>query len=195
MRHNRLTHRFARSYGERQAMFENMVTSLLVHQQITTTVQKAKEAKKLADKVISLGKRDDLHSRRKVFAYLQDHALTSKIFTEISPRFKSRSGGYTRILRLGRRKGDGAELALLELTEKEIRVKAPLKKKKKAVEADTHDHKHEGHDHDHDHDHEVKGHGDNVKDAPKHTDKTKGQPKTGFLKNIGKLFRKQGGNG
>lgn len=192
MRHNRLTHRFARSYGERQAMFENMVTSLLVHQQITTTVQKAKEAKKLADKVISLGKRDDLHSRRKVFAYLQDHALTSKIFTEISPRFKSRSGGYTRILRLGRRKGDGAELALLELTEKEIRVKAPLKKKKKAAEMDTHDHKHEGHTHEH----ETKGHGGEMaKDAPKLTDKSKGQPKSGFLKNIGKLFRKQGGNG
>ena len=133
MRHNRRTKRFGRSFGERHAMLENMVTSLISHQQITTTLQKAKEAKRLADKLIHLGKTDSLAARRQVFAYLQDHDLTSRLFKEVAPRFKARKGGYTRILQLSRRKGYGAQLALLELTEKEIILKTPPKKKKKEV--------------------------------------------------------------
>ncbi len=189
MRHNRRTKRFGRSLGERRAMLENMVSSLISHQQITTTLQKAKEAKRLADRVIHLGKTDSLAARRRVFSYLQDHQLTSKVFTEVAPRFKSRQGGYTRILQLSRRKGDGAQLALLELTEKEIIVKAPVKRKKNAAAQDSQDHSKHEHGHDHGHEHETK---------PKSKDAaapTKGQQKTGFLKNIGKLFRKQGGNG
>ena len=81
-------------------MLENMVLSLLSYQQITTTLQKAKEAKKLADRVITLGKKDSLHSRRQVFSFLQDHEVTSKLFKEVAPRFKDRNGGYTRILQL-----------------------------------------------------------------------------------------------
>jgi len=189
MRHNRRTKRFGRSLGERRAMLENMVSSLITHQQITTTLQKAKEAKRLADRVIHLGKTDSLAARRRVFSYLQDHTLTSKVFTDVAPRFKSRQGGYTRILQLSRRKGDGAQLALLELTEKEIRVKAtPKKKKREAAEEQNQEHKHEQ-GHEHGHDHEAKG------KTTKTEGPSKGQPKTGFLKNIGKLFRKQGGNG
>ena len=187
MRHNRRTKRFGRSLGERQAMLENMVSSLIIHQQITTTLQKAKEAKRLADRVIHLGKTDSLTARRQVFSYLQDHDLTSKLFKEVSPRFKSRKGGYTRILQLSRRKGDGAQLALLELTEKEIVVKTPVKKKKTdAASSETHDHS--KHDHTHGHEHDTKSKADA---APA----KKAQPKSGFLKNIGKFFRKQGGGG
>lgn len=192
MRHNRRAKRFGRSLGERRAMLENMVSSLISHQQITTTLEKAKEAKRLADRVIHLGKTDSLHARRMVFSYLQDHELTARLFKEVSPRFKSRSGGYTRILQLSRRKGDGAQLALLELTEKEIKVKTPLKKKKKQADAQGHDHDKHEHGHEHGHEHEKgheKGH------AKTEPGKPKQQPKTGFLKNIGKLFRKQGGNG
>lgn len=187
MRHNRRAKRFGRSLGERRAMLENMVSSLISHQEITTTLAKAKEAKRLADRVIHLGKTDSLHARRQVFSYLQDHELTARLFKEVSPRFKSRKGGYTRILQLSRRKGDGAQLALLELTEKEIKVKTPVKKKKK--ESDTHEQGKHEHGHEHGHEHE-KGH--SKAESPKAKPQ---QPKTGFLKNIGKLFRKQGGNG
>ncbi len=185
MRHNRRSKRFGRSLAERRAMLENMVTSLITHQQITTTLEKAKEAKRLADRVIHLGKTDSLTARRQVFSYLQDHQLTSKLFKEVSPRFKSRKGGYTRILQLSRRKGDGAQLALLELTEKEIIVpKTPAKKKKKDTSSETHDHSKHEHAHDHEHGHE--------KAKPDASAKGKA-PKSGFLKNIGKFFRKQGG--
>ena len=186
MRHNRRTKRFGRSLAERRAMLENMVSSLIVHQQITTTLQKAKEAKRLADRVIHLGKTDSLAARRQVFSYLQDHALTSRLFSEVAPRFKSRKGGYTRILQLSRRKGDGAQLALLELTEKEIVVKTPVKKKKKDAAAETHDQAKHEHEHGHGHEHETKSKADA---APA----KKSPSKSGFLKNIGKFFRKQGG--
>ena len=147
MRHNRETHRFGRNPKERKAMLENLVSSLIYHQQITTTLQKAKQAQRLADRVISLGKKDSLASRRQVFSYLQDHTLTSKLFKEVAPRFKSRTGGYTRILHLQRRKGDGAELALLELTEKEIKVKEIKSKGKKESKDDKHVHAHGAHEH------------------------------------------------
>ena len=90
MRHNRQTHRFGRNPKERRAMLENLVSSLIHHQQITTTLQKAKAAQRLADRVITLGKNDSLSSRRQVFSYLQDHDLTSKLFKDVAPRFKSR---------------------------------------------------------------------------------------------------------
>lgn len=191
MRHNRETHRFGRNFSERRAMLENMVSSLLSHQEITTTLQKAKAAKRLADKVITLGKKDTLHARRQVFAYLQNHDLTSKVFKEVAPRFKDRQGGYTRILQLQRRKGDGAQLALLELTEKEIKIKE-VKKKKKSDEKS-----HKGHDH-------SKHEGGETTEKPttgkehgqKHTETKKGGEKQGpgFFRNIGKFFRNKGGS-
>ena len=186
MRHRRRTHRFGRNPKERKAMLENMVTSLLLYQQITTTLQKAKEAKKLADRVITLGKKDSLHSRRQVFSFLQNHDLTSKLFKEVAPRFKNRTGGYTRILQLNRRKGDGAQLALLELTEKEIKVKEVKHKKEK-------EHKHEaGHDHKHEAKHETPpaspkgGKGKAHEKAPE-------PKKGGFFRNVSKFFRNKGG--
>ncbi len=165
-------------------MLENMVTSLLSHQQITTTLSKAKEAKKLADRVINLGKTDSLHSRRMVFSYLQDHALTSKLFKEVAPRFKNRAGGYTRILQLSRRKGDGAQLALLELTEKDIKVKEAKPKKAKDVkDAKAHDHSHD-----------APAQGKHKHEAPDKSPSQKGEAKKGgFFKNVSKFFRNKGG--
>ena len=184
MRHRRRTHRFGRNPKERRAMLENLVTSLLSHQQITTTLEKAKETKKLADRIITLGKDDTLSSRRMAFSYLQDHTVTSKLFKEVAPRFKSRTGGYTRILQLSRRKGDGAQMALLELTEKEIKLKETKPKKDK-----EHKHDHKGHEHKHE---------DAKPGAPKPKAKApeKGpEPKkAGFFRNISKFFRNKGGS-
>ena len=175
MRHQRQTKRFNRNPKERRAMLENIVGSLMRYQVIQTTVQKAKAAQRLADRVITLGKTDSLAARRQVFAYLQDNELTSKIFKEVAPRFKNRNGGYTRILRLQLRKGDGAQMALLELTEKEIKVKEPPKKKEK------HEHKHP----------EAKP---DAAAHPKHTEEPKREkPRGGFFKNLGKFFRNKGG--
>ena len=198
MRHRRRTHRLGRNPKERRAMLENLVTSLLSHQQITTTLEKAKEAKKLADRVITLGKADSLHSRRQVFSYLQNHDLTSRLFKEVAPRFKDRVGGYTRILQLHRRKGDGAQLALLELTEKEIKVKETKPKKGKEAKPEK-EHKHEkGHEHKHE---------AAKPEAPKGGPKASGvktpggkpekapepKKKGGFFGNISRFFRNKGG--
>ena len=190
MRHNRRTKRFGRSLGERRAMLENIVSSLLSRQEIMTTLEKAKEAKRLADRVITLGKKDTLHARRQVFARLQDHELTSKIFAEVAPRFKNRNGGYTRILQLQRRKGDGAQLALLELTEKEIKAVKPKSKPEK------------GHREKHKHAHEegsAKPEQPKAKAQPekeahgKPPESKKPQPKGGFFKNLSRFFKNKGG--
>ena len=198
MRHHRQTRRLGRTDSERTALVENMVGSLLIYQQIKTTLQKAKVAKRLADRIISLGKKDTLASRRQVFSYLQDHQLTSRIFKEVAPRFKNRNGGYTRILHLDRRKGDGAQLALLELTEKEIKIKEPKKLKKKDAkisEKPAHDH---GHKHAKDQgvkEAEPKAHGAAEKEThfPKHEEASKPKPKISFFKNLGRFFRNKGG--
>ena len=183
VRHNRQTHRFGRNPKERKAMLENMVSSLLAHQQITTTLKKAKAAQRLADRVITLGKTDTLASRRRAFSYLQDNELTSKLFKEVAPRFKSRAGGYTRILHLSRRKGDGAELALLELTEKEIKVREAKPKTKK-----------EPKEHKHGADAEHKGEPKAKAPEKAKPELKREKPKAGFFKNISQFFRNKGGS-
>jgi large subunit ribosomal protein L17 len=188
VRHNRQTKRFGRTFSERKALLESLVTSLLKYQQIKTTVQKAKAAKRLADRVIHLGKQDSLAARRQVFSYLQDNALTSKLFKEVSPRFKDRKGGYTRILHLGRRKGDGAELALLELTEKEIKLRPTKKSKKASLE-------HKGHAHEHaEEPHKPQAHPQEKETHAAHPKEKPEKPKTGFFRNLGKFFRNKGGS-
>lgn len=183
MRHNRRTKRLGRTASERKALFKNMVGSLLTYQEITTTLQKAKEAKRLADHVISLGKEDTLASRRQAFSFLQNHTLTSRLFKEVAPRFKSRQGGYTRILQLQKRKGDGAQLALLELTEKEIKAKEEKKSKEEPKRAKAPEAKETAHE------------AETPKEAhfPKKPEAAKPKPKMGFFKNLGKFFRNKGG--
>ena len=191
MRHHRRTARLGRNFSERRALLENLVSSLMSHQEIQTTLQKAKAAQRLADHVITLGKKDTLASRRQVFSYFQDHQLTSKVFKEVAPRFKERKGGYTRILQLQRRKGDGAQLALLELTEKEIIVKEQKKPKKKESKPATKKAPPAGGGSASG----GKGEGEAPKEAhfPKHPEQKQEKPKTGFFKNLGRFFRNKGG--
>ncbi len=190
MRHNRRTKKLGRNAPERQALMRNLVSSLLMYQEITTTVRKAKEAKRLADRVIHMGKSDTLHQRRKAFSVLQSHDLTSKLFKEVSPRFKARNGGYTRILQLApKRKGDGADMAILELTEKEIKIKETPKKHK--AKKDAHDHEHTAQDT------QAAAHPHAAPETgsrPKHAEPKKEKPQKGtFFKNLGKFFRNKGG--
>jgi len=127
MRHNKAGRRLGRTTSHRTAMFRNMVTSFLSHEKITTTDAKAKELRSLAEKMITLGKRGDLHAMRQAASVLRDKKVVTKLFTVIAPRFKEREGGYTRIVKLGIRPGDNAPLSLLELVEEQV-VRKPEKK-------------------------------------------------------------------
>jgi large subunit ribosomal protein L17 len=111
-------------------MFRNMVTSLLDHERIETTVEKAKEARRFADRMITLGKRGTLHARRQALAFVTDKQVVGKLFSVLAPRYADRNGGYTRIIRTGFRRGDGAELALLEMVGRMAPEPKPEKKKK-----------------------------------------------------------------
>ncbi|HHZ02993.1 MAG TPA: 50S ribosomal protein L17 [Tissierellia bacterium] len=99
----------------RVAMLRNLTTDLIMHGRITTTVTRAKEVRRVAERTITLGKRGDLHARRQALAYLYGKDAVYKLFEEVAPRYKDRNGGYTRILKLGPRRGDGAEMAIIEL--------------------------------------------------------------------------------
>lgn len=99
----------------RKAMLRNLVTSLLREGKIETTVTRAKEARRMAEKMITLGKRGDLHARRQALAYIYDEDVVTKLFEEIAPKYSERHGGYTRIVKMGPRRGDAAEIAILEL--------------------------------------------------------------------------------
>lgn len=115
MRHLKKLKKLNRPSSHRTALLNNLVRSTLTHYGIVTTLLKAKEASKLVSSLITFAKSGTVSARRKAFAYLQDRGLVKKLFDEIAPRFADRKGGYVRIVRLGPRKGDGAELALLEL--------------------------------------------------------------------------------
>ena len=126
MRHGRKVKKLGRTRSHRRAMLANMATSLFVHNIIRTTEAKAKEVRKLAEKLITLGKRGDLHAHRQVYAVIKDRTLVKRIFDEIAPKFKGREGGYTRVVKLGVRKGDGAVLSVVEL----LLERAPKEEKK-----------------------------------------------------------------
>ena len=115
-------------------MLRNSVRNLLIHQRIEMTLARAKEVRRLAERVITLGKADTVVARRRAYAVLPDRDLIMRLFKDIAPLFKARQGGYTRIIPLGFRRGDGAHLAILELTEKKIDEKTAKKKKEKAKE-------------------------------------------------------------
>lgn len=117
MRHRKKGRELSRTSSHKRAMLRNMATSLIQHERISTTEAKAKELRPVVEKLITLGGVDDVHSRRRARRFIEDRAVLQKLFDEIGPRFRERPGGYTRILKLGPRKGDGAELAIIELTE------------------------------------------------------------------------------
>jgi len=123
MRHNKSGRKLGRNSGHRNAMMRNMVTSLIEHGRITTTDSRAKELRKLVDRMITLGKRGDLHARRQVSAVIRTRQVVAKLFDQIGPRFKDRPGGYTRIIKLGSRLGDNASQSIIELVEEEFTAK------------------------------------------------------------------------
>lgn len=134
MRHNKAGRRFGRTTSHRIAMFRNMVTSFFEHERITTTDSKAKELRSIAEKMITLGKRGDLHALRQAASYIRDKKVVTKLFSTIAPRYSERDGGYTRIVKLGIRPGDNAPLSVIELVEEQVTKK--VKKSKPAkVEA------------------------------------------------------------
>ena len=107
--------KLGRPTAHRKAMLRNQVTDLLREGRITTTITRAKETRRMAEKMITLGKRGDLHARRQVLAYVYDESVVTKLFDEIAPKYEDRQGGYTRIPKLGPRQGDNAEMVFLEL--------------------------------------------------------------------------------
>ncbi len=109
------TRKLGRASDHRDAMLRNLVTSLLENGKIETTVEKAKETRCMAEKMITLGKKNTLHSRRQALAYITKEDVVTKVFAEIAPKYADRNGGYTRIMKLGPRRGDCAEMAIIEL--------------------------------------------------------------------------------
>lgn len=120
MRHNKSGRKLGRNSGHRNAMMRNMVTSLIEHGRITTTDSRAKELRKLVDRMITLGKRGDLHARRQASQVIRTRQALAKLFDQLGPRFKARPGGYTRIIKLGSRLGDNAPQSIIELVEEEF---------------------------------------------------------------------------
>jgi large subunit ribosomal protein L17 len=120
MRHRVHTFKIGRTSAHRKAMLANMVSSLIESGTIKTTVVKAKEARRFADRMVTLGKKGTLHHRRLAVSYLRDKTAVKKLFDEIAPSFEGRPGGYTRIIRLGFRQGDAAEMCMLQLTNNDV---------------------------------------------------------------------------
>ena len=123
MRHRRSGRKFNRTASHRQAMFANMAAALVKHEQIVTTLPKAKDLRGVVEALITLAKRGDLHARRVVASRLRDNATVAKLFETLGPRYQSRSGGYTRVLKAGFRYGDNAPLAVIELVDRNEKAK------------------------------------------------------------------------
>jgi large subunit ribosomal protein L17 len=119
MRHNKSGRRLGRNSSHRAAMLRNMVTSLIDHERITTTDARAKEIRKIAEKMITLGKRGDLHARRQALSVIREKQVVAKLFDRLAPRFAERAGGYTRIIKVGNRLGDNAPISIIEFVDQE----------------------------------------------------------------------------
>ena len=132
MRHRVDTFKVSRSSAHRRSMLANMVSSLFEHGSIQTTVVKAKAARSFAERLITIGKKGDLHRRRLAVSKLRDKGAVKKLFDEIAPGYEGRNGGYTRILKLGKRRGDAAEMCILQLVEVAAVEEAPKKEAKAA---------------------------------------------------------------
>ena len=136
MRHRNAHRKLSRNSSHRRSMLRNLVTDFLDHGRLMTTLPKAKEVRPLAEKMITLGKRDSLHARRQLQSYLMREPVAKKVFDTIAPRFADRKGGYSRIIKLGNRKGDGADLAIIELLGSELEVKKAEKAEKAKEKAE-----------------------------------------------------------
>ncbi len=123
MRHNIKNKKLNRTSSHRKALLMNLSNSLIKHEQITTTLVKAKELRPFVEKIVTIGKKTDINSKRKVMSVLQDIKMTNKIFNVLAPRFKDRHGGYTRIIKLGNRFGDNAPTAVIEFVDRDVEAK------------------------------------------------------------------------
>ncbi|KPB01288.1 50S ribosomal protein L17 [Ahrensia marina] len=120
MRHGKSGRKLNRTSSHRKAMFANMAASLIEHEQIVTTLPKAKELRPIVEKLVTLGKRGDLHARRQVAASIRDEAQTRKLFASLAPRYVDRHGGYLRIMKAGFRTGDNAPMAVIEFVDRDV---------------------------------------------------------------------------
>jgi large subunit ribosomal protein L17 len=136
MRHRRRRGKLARPFAHRVAMLRNLVTSLLDHELIETTDPRAKELKRVADQMITLGKRGDLHARRQAASFIRERDVVTKLFDELAPRYAKRPGGYTRVLKSRVRRGDAAPLSIVELVDRAAPGKAPEAPPEKKKAAD-----------------------------------------------------------
>jgi len=138
MKHNIKNKKLNKTSSHRKAMFMNLSNALIKHEQITTTLAKAKELRRFVEKIVTLGKKGDLMSRRKTISTLQDNKMTQKVFNILSDRYKNRSGGYTRIIKLGNRFGDNAPTAVIEFVDRDENAKGidsgPILEKKSTEE-------------------------------------------------------------
>jgi large subunit ribosomal protein L17 len=123
MRHGHAHRKLNRKSEHRRAMFANMAASLIRHEQIVTTLPKAKDLRPIVEKLVTLGKRGDLHARRQAIAEMRDVAMVKKLFDVIGPRYKDRNGGYTRVLKAGYRYGDSAAVAVIEFVDRDVDAK------------------------------------------------------------------------
>ncbi len=139
MRHGNGYRKLNRTHEHRRAMFANMASSLIEHEQIKTTLPKAKELKRIIDKLITLGKRGDLHARRIALSEIKQEAAVAKLFSTLGPRYAERSGGYSRLLKAGFRHGDMAPMAIVELVERDIAAKGAGDKARVAAELEAAD--------------------------------------------------------
>jgi large subunit ribosomal protein L17 len=134
VRHGKVHRKFNRTAEHRRAMFGNMVAALIKHEQIVTTLPKAKDLRPIVEKLVTLGKRGDLHARRLAVAEIRDVAMVKKLFEVIGPRYKDRNGGYTRVLKAGFRYGDNAARAVIEFVDRDVDAKGqdsgPVQEKK-----------------------------------------------------------------
>ena len=135
MRHRKHTFKIGRTTGHRESLLANAVCSLIEHNRITTTLVKAKEIRRLADKMVTLGKEGTLHTRRLAIAKLHQVDKVAKLFSEIAPGFAKRNGGYTRLMKIGPRIGDGAEMCIVEFVENDEKAEALKKGEAAAAEA------------------------------------------------------------
>ena len=139
MRHGNTNRKLSRTASHRKAMWANMSAALIKHEQIVTTLPKAKELRPIVEKLVTLGKRGDLHARRQAIAQIRDVAMVKKLFEVIGPRYKDRNGGYTRVLKAGFRYGDSAPAAVIEFVDRDVDAKGldsgPVQERKAEPEA------------------------------------------------------------
>jgi large subunit ribosomal protein L17 len=130
MRHLKAGRKLNRTAAHRKALFRNLVTSLIEQEHVRTTDAKAKELRRIADRMITLGKRGSLHARRQALAYIRRRSVVTKLFDEVASRFRERPGGYTRVVKLGHRHGDAAPMSIIELTDRGEAAKAEAERKR-----------------------------------------------------------------